>query len=589
MAILEPIPWRTFDGCLKQLAYHDLTLIGRELFQYFFPRFQEEPNKPGDESLQGDAAKLGEMTGGLMITVAGDPLSRRFAGWKLPRERYFSLAEDMTGDDKQTLAHELRAYRDPLGAGMIEVIDLARGCDLQVRTEQIDLDPEPSIAVLIHEFQNLPERLRKIDFQIIPALHQSNLRILRFPYTVTQKSIQNTIDLRFPDVRDWFFGSFRVPEDRFPNLDPTTAYSRFHLENARPPTPSSFFKMLPTLVNQDLGGGNPSSTGSTVQSIGNWLRRIGCAALIYPSARADASVLFNDGTLLESSGWNLVLYEPSPILLQDSSANPKRVALHSFDPNPWAWVRLPEGVKLLVAQEGSRGSGSFALAGLVNHAAEDYLRQLNALKIARRIHGVEITGIGCAKYPSPSRIFMIGVLTVRWLRFVVNETPADEINDVILELNGLSLPYGMYLITGRVFELWSSLYKDRVGEIKPIVKECVTVIHLVSNYFSGYEKRDDLSRLSLLGFDMEFLMLMASAVVKANQMHSTPPRPSEVVTLNLRKCVELSKDLLDELDTFYSQSMKNLPQDPQSVASVLQFGERLIDQIYQELKGNEIY
>jgi len=575
---MKPIPWRTFKGYLKQHAHQDLTPLERELFEFLFPRFQGDPSSLEHAHNKWIESGIEEKSGGLLTLLKGDPRNRRFGGLNFPRGRYFSLAEDSTGDDKQTLAHELRAYRDPVSAGLVEVMDLARGCALKIKEEWIHLDPKPAIAVLIHEFQRLPERLQKIDFELLPALEDAPLRLYRFPYTVKQRTIKHTLDLRFPDVQAWFFRAFRVPAHHLEGWDFTTAYSRFHLEDEKPPTPMSFSEMLPTLVNPDLGGGNPGTTGSTLWSIGLWLRHNGCAALIYPSARAEASVIFDEGLLVGWTGWNLVFYKGSPYL--------RGVKYFRIDHSPWAWVKLPDGVQLYVPAKGTKYSGGFALFGMVDHSAKDYLGQIQALKIARRVYGME-TEHGKPVVPSSSRSFMIGVLTVRWLRLAFEQSPADKVREAVLELVGLTLPYGLYNISGRAVELWSDLYEKGVSDTGRLMSGCLGITQRISNWLSERHSREDLARLLLLGYDIEFFLMGASILLRRSPKDSAIPDPASMVTVNLRQCMELGDDLLDELEAFYTRGAESLRQGPQSIRSVLQSGEVLVNRAYHRLRRDE--
>ncbi len=203
----------------------------------------------------------------------------------------------MEGNDHQTLSHELRAYRDPVDVGMIEVIDLAQGCSLSIESASISLAPERATAVLIHEPTRLAPELRSLDFTRLPGIEEREILLYRFGYTVNRHEIPRTLDLRFADAREWFFETFRTPsdasdslvpspgEDADATLVPTIARSRFHLENGVPPVPEDFWSMLPTLINPDLGGGSPADTGSTLMMVGHWMRQHDVNALVFPSAR----------------------------------------------------------------------------------------------------------------------------------------------------------------------------------------------------------------------------------------------------------------------------------------------------------------
>jgi len=575
MNIATDIPWTEFDGYLKQHAHEDLSPLERNLFEFLFPRFEGDQGSIDHVHDQWLDSEMVDALGGLITQRKGDARNRRFAGWHFPRRRYFSLAGDATGDDAQTLAHELRAYRNPVDAGMVEVIDLATG--VQFVKEGIQLGAEPAIAVLIHEPRRLPNTLKEIPLETLPGLSDSPVRMYRFPYKIQRRPIGNVIDLRLPGTRSWFFHAFQAPSHHLEGWDFTTAYSRFHLENKRPPTPASFSDMLPTLLNPDLGGGNPGTTGSTLQSIGFWLRHNGCAALIYPSARADLSVIFDQGEMVNWTGWNLVLYEGSNTLRGATYAR--------IDHSPWAWVRLPEGVQAHVPAEGTKHAGSFAVSGMVDYSAREYIGQVEALKTARRIHGWEGEH-GNPGLLSRSRAFFIGVLALRWLRLAINGTPAETVRGTVDELVGLSLPYDLYDITGRTRELCSGLYQLKGADVGRCMRGCLAVTECLVRCLTERYSRHDLGRLLQLGWDLEFVICCAATQLATSKQGLAIAEHSTAVVANLRECVELGDDLLlKELEAFYTRGSESLRHgSPERVRAVLDSGDALVTQAYQALK-----
>jgi hypothetical protein len=235
MSSKEYIPLRTFDGFLKQQARDALSAPEQRLFDTLFPSFQGSlssadagAHDKDDDFHTALTNLLAEILSPLIQVAPAEARPRRFAGYELPRRRYFTLCYDEARIDLQTLAHELRAYRDPVEVGMVEVIDLAQGCTLSINNVQIPLLPQPAIAVLIHEPEKLPPELYALDFVRLPGLIRQETFLYRFPYTVSKRQIPRTVDLRFPEVN-----------------------------------------MLPTLINPDLGGGSPADTGSTLLMVGH--------------------------------------------------------------------------------------------------------------------------------------------------------------------------------------------------------------------------------------------------------------------------------------------------------------------------------
>ena len=388
---MENVPFRTFTGYLKQDANEALSTLEREFFDFLFPAFRgtSDAEETYKQFETGKFVELLATMGSLFQVEPGERRPRRFSGFKFPGRRYFSLCRDAEGDDTQTLAHELRAYRDPVDIGMVEVVDLAHGCALVINETSVLLDAEPSLAVLIHEPDQLPAKFRTIAFRVLPGLASSRIYMWRIPYRVTRCTIERTLDLRFPEVQAWFYLTFREPNSLSkslatgsgPGLSPTTAISRFHFENAAAPVPKDFWAMLPTLMNPDIGGGNPADTGGTLLMIGHWMRQAQVGALVFPSARCDVAAVFQNDNLEHWQGWNLLDFRESPLL--------PRGQVITFVMSPWAWVNLPDGVKVDVAKTGSEFAGSFVVQNMVNYWALDYTGQLESLKIARAKHGRE--------------------------------------------------------------------------------------------------------------------------------------------------------------------------------------------------------
>ncbi len=518
---MSEIPFRCFNGFLKQHSHESLSALEQELFNAIFPSFEgdDEAEKVFSEWKNNP---LVEAMGGLIEAGPGERRQRRFAGSNFPRSRYYAVASDNEGNDNQTLAHELRAYRNPIDYGMVEVIDLAGGCNLMLNAKQIQLSPEKAIVVLLHNLDLLANKFQSMPFQQLPALKDKPLFLYRFPYNVFSRTIERVIDLRYPSVRGWFFDTFRIPSEQSDSAvmenwpDSTIAYSRFHLGDGRAPVPTSFWKMLPTLMNPDLGGGNPGTTGSTVLRVGHWMRQQKVNAFVYPSARCDVTALMQNGELKESYGWNLVHYE-------ETAPMKGRGKFITFDPSPWAWVNFEDGVKLHVAETGEM-AGSFKVNGVVNYWAKDYIGQIKALETARNIHGREAHFKVVTKEVR-ARGFWLGVLCLRWLRLTFNQKPEAVIGERLLELQGLALSFGIYEVAGRISELWNSVRKGGV-DFASLVRESVGAADRVGNAMARKYSDPALGKLVQFGNDLEFLLLSANALLKKGGRSDTRGLPA---------------------------------------------------------------
>jgi len=512
---MERTPFRTFNGFLKQHAQESLSDTEQGLFESLFPAF--EGTSEADDAYQNAIKNpLASALAPLIEFAPGERRPRRFSGYDLPRKRYSALCEDASGNDSQTLAHELRAYRNPVDLGMVEVLDLATGAELQIRDVTVSLAAQLAVAVLIHEPQLLPARFRTLDFQQVPGLKGTPLFIYKFPYRVTHCKIEKTIDLRFPDVQAWFYRTFRELPDALKlgsaaglGGSPTIAHSQFHLGNGVPAVPDSFWAMLPTLMNPDIGGGSPADTGSTLLSIGHWMRQNKVAALIYPSARCDAATQVQNGDLKNWRGWNLVDYRDSPL-----TNGPSHV--FTFALSPWAWDGLPPDVQLHVAGPQSPYAGSFAVEHMVDYWSEDYGGQVKALEISRSIHGRENQADKRGALPDglAYRAFQIGSLSLRWVRMIVEGSPAEQIESAILELQGLALPCGLYSITGRALELWSATKKEP-PHVNELLDALLTTNSLLSRFLNHHYPEEGVDKLATIGADLELLLFFLALRVKA--------------------------------------------------------------------------
>ena len=496
---VDDIPFRTFTGHLKQHAHDELTAAEQQLFDVLFPAF-EGTSAAQDAYAQAAADPMLAALGPLVELAPAERRPRRYAGYDLPRERYHSVCLDGSGNDSQTLAHELRAYRDPTDVGMVEVIDLASGCTLQIADREVRLDPQPAMAVLIHRPDALPMGLEDLDFVRETGPTGDPMLIYLFRYHVRECSIERAIDLRFPEVREWFFRAFRALGDdegamTMPlpgeGASPTIAYSQFHLDNGRAPTPDSFRAMLPTLLNPDIGGGDPSDTGGTLFAIGHWMRQAGVGAFVFPSARSDANALFEGGLLRAWAGWNLLDYRDSPLMGSDA-----RVL--TFILSPWAWVELPRGVRVTEIGAGSPVAGSIAVEGMVDYWARDYLNRVHGLEAARRERGRE------TEENLSLRCFDCGSLTMRWLRLAVRREPRDAVEASVQELLGVALPLGLYPVTGRVGELWHDVLEG--ARLDKAVGPLLTVVPLACASLRRRYAGQGLDTIARVGADLELSM-----------------------------------------------------------------------------------
>lgn len=407
------IPFTRFEGWLKCMRPNDLDEIQATALKLTFGRFFEEPQTSeavvmADESFRGTGPREQPF------------VFRRFAGGRdLPAGRYYTVCNDNSGDDGDSLQGELLSYVDPKISGPISILDF---CDPMLQgvrfahklRQQTSELPEPSIGVIFHSKGGIASpffsELKKAHaLRGGPLVHMDNDFTVYFPLRVDHVSIEQTIDLRLEHVREWF--AARV----FAGL-PTACYvygkdikdarsmldvlhmakTELHIDvedvrcaTSLPPNnlaevmkmnsdragflfygthpegaynqlvcpQKTFYSLLPILMFHPRGG------SAITEAIGCWLREIGANALIFPSARSNTHLHVEHGKIKHMSGWCLVDYRGAPI-------PPKRLRIIK-DPVSHIDLRrpfrfsVPDSTKIL-------WKGSFQVRGIEERQQMDW-------------------------------------------------------------------------------------------------------------------------------------------------------------------------------------------------------------------------
>lgn len=481
---MVPIPLTTFDGYLKRTDSSQWEPSRRALFSYLFPVFADEGEltTPADEIEDFYSAFKPFIE--INIDLAQP---RRFSGAYFPRSRYFSVCMDEHGDDQNTLVHELRAYRDPARSGMVEVMDLGIGerVGLTIGQTNYPLEKRPEIAVLVHDLDKIPDAFHKLAVRDFEADDGTRIWMFCFPYLVEPVMIEGVVDLRLPETRERFYVYFSKPqegiiwpEQESGQVESITALSRFHLLPGRAPIPKDFYHMLPTLMNPDIGGGQSSSTGSTVQAIGQWMRTNGVSALIYPSARCDVYAEIHDGKLRRFGGWNLVDYRS--IELDDA------IEGYYFDHSPWCWVRLPEDVSIGIAPPDSLLAGTFQVQGMVNYWARDYLEQVRSLQTLDTVFDTSSNAVFKQPEISFFETWNIGVYLIRWFRLAMAQCSQDELRTALRIQKGLSIRRGLFNLTGELDDVMAEFMET--NDLNKVLRANIAVSSKLAEHFESRAK-----------------------------------------------------------------------------------------------------
>jgi hypothetical protein len=263
-----PPPLSTFHGWVKQLRPDMLEERTKAFLNLVFPGFLQS---------------LGEANP-LILTPLQDFSEGRFRRYsgdvEFSRSRYYTICRNSNGDDGGTLAAELLAYSarkqmivwitDPSVPGHGD-----QAMQSQIRAQYGD---QPCLYISVVELSSIENRIANLG----PTVNVI-LPLFLSPISATQ-----VVDLRLPETQDWFCRTFGELECNFHYL----GWSKLK--------PKSFREMIPTLIHPARGG------LVFHQAVGGWLRAQGISALIYPSARCNVYVSFENQNVASFGGWNLV-------------------------------------------------------------------------------------------------------------------------------------------------------------------------------------------------------------------------------------------------------------------------------------------
>lgn len=373
--VIAEVPFTPFRSRVKCIRTQDWTELQTAAFKSAFPAFfaTEKPNPRW--VTQRDP----------FGTATGSPETpyryRRYSGGTtLPRNRYYSICEDATGADSQTLAREIMTYcertssqafaldlDDPVESGPWPFFENSWG--VRCPTNQIALVFEWKTSSPPPDFAFIPRALLATGARMFPVF---------IPTTLLDVSISRAIDLRLPRTQEWLVAHLLnalpsvaytadgvlyrglplgdghdIPwpiESRFTTRDGLDAFSyppSPNREHASGSLSADFLGILEFLMFPTRGG------SPLTEAIGRWLRFLGAEALIYPSARADVECVIEDGALKRWRGWNLVDYRGlDPI---------EERAMIIHEPNTWrgGWTGIH------VTKGGGRLVGSFLVEGNV--------------------------------------------------------------------------------------------------------------------------------------------------------------------------------------------------------------------------------
>jgi len=302
-------PLKTFRGWLKRFDPKVLNRTGRISIRNIFPLFGEmTPEQyvsrlrslvecgvrlfPEDRAALSTTENL--LKEGVQVKLRRH---RRYAGGDglLPRYCYSSVSKDAAGDDGGTLSRELLAYIDRQIPGAVFVGDSTDERLNALLGNPVKVLPGYCATyVLLCEPLDSDEKtiFRKVYGELLAEVGggpDQPIHAFAFETRVDECTVENVIDLRWPEVQQWFFHQFKDGDGLF--LRKTGGTVR------------NFYDLLPTLMHPSLGGTN------VTHAIGSWMRSAGVKGLVFPSARSNTSVSISAGVeLLDWTGWNFLDY-----------------------------------------------------------------------------------------------------------------------------------------------------------------------------------------------------------------------------------------------------------------------------------------
>lgn len=240
-------------------------------------------------------------------------IRRRFSGsvhWPVPRKKYFSIVGRNPKSRSYGIIGELNAYAIPFLTGCcIAVFDHDHDC-IRLCFKGLPNQPNPLFQFLNAPGQykrvldHIPDETRSlITPDVLKLVPNSNTWALDLP-TATYEIVSNrALDMRMPATRDWMTNFFRNPPRAVTDAD--LAHGDFVRQYAKDYQIDllklrTWSNMIPIVCCQAVGG------NALTDIFAAFLRRLGCTGIVYPSARCDHGVYFENNCMVDDWGWHFV-------------------------------------------------------------------------------------------------------------------------------------------------------------------------------------------------------------------------------------------------------------------------------------------
>lgn len=262
--IVVEIPYTSFNGVVRQFETGFANDLIRDLYNMCFTLFTDLERSYAFYLKEG--IEYFDTAAGTQVNFGSRP--RRFAGGPgLRPESYFTVCGD--AGDHGTLRDELTAYYGAKSGATVMIYDPCVDSWISGPLQEMGIT-NLDIPLLYFVYQ-LEDSITSED---LAKIRKSNSSLeagarLGVTYGVRQSelNLSRVIDLRNPDVQDWFVQTFVAVEVE----EASHAEERgrtIHLSWRDPP--STFGELLPVITSLETGGGMVFS-----QAVGAWLRTHG--------------------------------------------------------------------------------------------------------------------------------------------------------------------------------------------------------------------------------------------------------------------------------------------------------------------------
>jgi hypothetical protein len=297
-AVQPEIPFTPFRGQAKQLDTDFRLPIMADFYTLCFSAFDDLDRQYARLKAEGIARIVN--AAGVQLNFGARP--RRFAGGPgLPPGRYFTLCEGVDFRDRGTLRDEITAYYSGDSGIVVTIFDPKVDHGILEHLQETGMSPEDAALPL---YYCVYELARETELNA-PLRHGTEPLSIGEPVGITygvrqfNLELDRVVDLRDPITQQWFVSTFVALEVE----NKERAAAETGLTFLTNEVPETFAQLLPVIASRETGGGMVFG-----QAVGQWLRRHGVDAFIFPSARSNAFVKVRDGSPVEWGGWNMVVY-----------------------------------------------------------------------------------------------------------------------------------------------------------------------------------------------------------------------------------------------------------------------------------------